>query len=84
MRYVGDITSTDTYKIGLYTWNGKYIVKVEAGLYEQTYKISELDFFGDESDIRKIFTDETFLKTVFARFQQMHNDFQAVVQASCL
>lgn len=76
MRYVDDIASTEHYKIALYTWNGKYIVKVEAGLYEQIYKLSELDFLGDEADVRKIFTDERFLKTIFQRFQQMHNDFE--------
>lgn len=80
MRYVGDIANTKSYKIGLYTWNGKYIVKVEAGLYEQTYKVSEMDFLGDENDIHKLFTDETFLKTVFARFHQMHADFQEVIE----
>ncbi|MFN8347205.1 MAG: hypothetical protein U0X91_19540 [Spirosomataceae bacterium] len=80
MRYVGDIANTQTYKIGLYTWNGKYIVKVEAGLYEQIYKVSEMDFLGGEDDIRKLFTDESFLKTVFARFNQMHADFQEVIE----
>lgn len=80
MRYVGDIISTDTYKIGLYTWNGKHIVKVEAGMYEQIYKISEMDFLGSESDIRAMFKDEKFLKTVFARFAQMHSDFGEVME----
>jgi hypothetical protein len=80
MRYVGDITSTDNYKIVLYTWNSKYIVKVEVGLYEQTYKVSEMDFLGDEADIRKLFSDEIFLKTIFARFQEMHLDFQDAIE----
>jgi hypothetical protein len=80
MRYVGDITSTDNYKIALYTWNSKYIVKVEAGLYEQTYKVNEMDFLGDEADIRKLFSDEIFLKTIFARFQEMHLDFQDAIE----
>ncbi|MCP1381557.1 hypothetical protein [Runella salmonicolor] len=80
MRYVGDISSTDHYKIALYTWNGKYIVKVEAGLYEQTYKVSEMDFLGDEADIHKLFSDEAFLKTIFARFNQMHTDFQEAIE----
>ncbi len=80
MRYVGDISSTDNYKIALYIWNGKYIVKVEAGLYEQTYKVSEMDFLGDEADIRKLFSDEAFLKTIFERFNQMHADFQEAIE----
>ena len=47
MRYVGDIATTDSYKISLYTWNEKYIVKIEAGPYEQMYKVNQLDFLGD-------------------------------------
>ncbi|MCU0340686.1 MAG: hypothetical protein MUE30_12445 [Spirosomaceae bacterium] len=80
MRYVGDIKSTDAYKIGLYTWNGKHIVKVEAGMYEQIYKISEMDFLGGEAEIHAMFKDEKFLKTVFARFEQMHSDFGEVLE----
>jgi len=79
MRYVGDIATTDTYKILLYTWNEKYIVKIEAGPYEQIYKVNQLDFLGDEAALRAIFSDETFLKSVFSRFQQMHSDFDEVL-----
>jgi len=84
MRYVGDISSTDHYKIALYTWNGKYIVKVETGLYEQIYKVSEMDFLGDEADIRRVFADEDFLKTIFARFNQMNADFQQTMEKNGL
>ncbi len=84
MRYVGDITSTDHYKIGLYTWNGKYIVKVETSLYEQIYKVSDMDFLGDEADIRRLFSDEDFLKTIFARFGRMHADFQEMMEKNGL
>ncbi|MBB3837034.1 hypothetical protein FHS57_001028 [Runella defluvii] len=79
MRYVGDIATTDSYKISLYTWNEKYIVKIEAGPYEQMYKVNQLDFWGDEAALREIFADEVFLKSVFARFQQMHSDFNDVL-----
>lgn len=79
MRYVGDIATTDSYKISLYTWNEKYIVKIEAGPYEQMYKVNQLDFLGDEAALREVFTDEAFLKSVFARFQQMHSDFNDVL-----
>ena len=81
MRYVKDIPS-DFFKIGLYVWNGKYIVKVEAGLYEQTYKVSEMDFVGDEGDVEKLFADETFLRTIAARFLQMDTDFREAMERS--
>jgi hypothetical protein len=79
MRYVGDIATTETYKILLYTWNEKYIVKIEAGPYEQLYKVNQLDFLGDETAIREVFADDVFLKSIFARFQQMHADFGEVL-----
>ena len=78
MRYISDIPN-DFFKISLYTWSGKYIVKIEAGPYEQTYKVSELDFGGTEEDIRAAFANEAFLKTIADRFQQMHADFQAIL-----
>lgn len=79
MRYVGDIATTNAYKIALYTWNEKYIVKVEAGLYEQIYKVSEMDFLGGETEIRALFADDVFLKNILERFRQMHADFQEVL-----
>jgi hypothetical protein len=78
MRYIGDIPNS-AFKMGLYAWNGKYIVKIEAGLYEQTYKVSELDFVGNENDVRALMTNETFLKQVADRFRAMHDDFQTLL-----
>jgi hypothetical protein len=73
MRYIGEIAN-EPFKIGLYAWNGKFIVKVETTHYEQIYKISEMDFLGNENDIYKLFGDETFLKTIVERFRAMHHD----------
>jgi hypothetical protein len=74
MRFVQDIPHSQ-FRIGLYAWNSKYIVKIEAGPYEQTYKISEMDL--TESDDVSTMLDDTFLATVAQRFQQMDADWQA-------
>jgi len=74
MRFVQDIPHT-RFRIGLYAWNGKYIVKIEAGPYEQTYKISDMDLSNPESVPTML--DELFLDRVAQRFQDMDTDWQA-------
>jgi hypothetical protein len=73
MRFVHDIPHPQ-FRIGLYAWNGKYIVKIEAGPYEQTYKVSEMDVSGSDDVITML--DDTFLANVAARFQAMDTDWQ--------
>lgn len=69
MRVVAEIPG-EAFKITIYSWNGKYLVKFERGPYEQTYKVSEMDLTGDE-DIKKLIEDETFLASVTQRFGEM-------------
>lgn len=74
MRFVQDIPHAQ-FRIGLYAWNGKYIVKIEAGPYEQTYKVSEMDLLNPEAVPTML--DEAFLTQVARRFQDMDTDWQA-------
>ncbi len=73
MRFVHDIPHPQ-FRIGLYAWNGKYIVKIEAGPYEQTYKVSEMDITG--ADSVQAMLDEPFLAGVARRFGEMDADWQ--------
>jgi len=73
MRYIKDIVHP-AYKISVYHWNGKYIIKIEAGgVYEQIYKIDETEVLSVE-DLDKI-ADSVFIQKVTDRFKDMHNDF---------
>ncbi|GAA4432674.1 hypothetical protein GCM10023091_05140 [Ravibacter arvi] len=73
MRYLRDIPNT-AYKISLYQWNGKYILKFEAGgMYEQIYKLDETEVVTD-TEIDAI-VDEILLAQISERFQLMHRDF---------
>jgi hypothetical protein len=72
MRYIKDIPNQD-FKIGVYQWNNKYIVKIEAGLYEQTYKIEEYEV-QDLSEL-EICIDAVFLESVKSKFNSMQADF---------
>jgi hypothetical protein len=73
MRYIHDIPNPQ-YKISLFQWNGKYIIKFEAGgLYEQTYKLDQTEV-GEPEELNQIM-DEDFLAKVTERFAAMHADF---------
>ncbi|QJW90050.1 hypothetical protein HNV11_12035 [Spirosoma taeanense] len=74
MRFVQDIPHPQ-FRIGLYAWNGKYIVKIEAGPYEQTYKISEMDLTS-AGDVPAML-DDAFLARVAQRFADMDTDWTA-------
>ncbi len=72
MRVIADIPHPDC-KITLFSWNAKYIIKLERGMLEQTYKVSELDLTGEE-DVRKLL-DDPFLADVVRRFGEMEVSF---------
>ena len=51
MRTLGEIMHPAC-KISLFSWNGKYLVKFEQGLCEQTYKFEHLEI--DEPRLREL------------------------------
>lgn len=79
MRVVADIPHPAV-KITVFAWNGKYLLKLERGPYEQTYKISEMEVAGDEA--MKHLLDETFIAEALALFQQMHGNLMAALERS--
>lgn len=70
MRTVAEIPHSD-FKITVFAWNNKYIIKLEKGNYEQTYKVSEMETSGD-ADILKIINDESFILNAKERFKGMN------------
>ncbi len=70
MRTVSEIPHSD-FKITVFAWNNKYIIKLEKGNYEQTYKVSEMEINGDD-DILKIVNDEIFINEAKERFKNMN------------
>lgn len=61
------------YKIQIFNYNSKYIVKIELDQYEQIFKINEIDVFGLE-DVQNMITDE-LLDNAFDRFLTMREDW---------
>lgn len=68
MRVVEEIKHPEC-KITIFNWNNKYLIKIEAGPFEQTFKINEYDLTS-ESDLKKIL-DEDFIQQAVARFADM-------------
>ena len=64
-------------KATFFSWNDKYIIKLESGPLEQTYKISTMEIM--EADLEKLL-DEAFLEGVKERFatmgQSLHNTLE--------
>lgn len=68
MRVVGEIPHPEC-KITIFHWNNRYLLKLESGLLEQTFKIEEYDLSSDE-DLTKI-ANERFIKKAMDRFHEM-------------
>lgn len=68
MRVIGEIPHPDC-KITLYHWNNRYIVKLEQGPLEQTFKVQEFDLSSEE-DIKLIVSEE-FIQAALQRFELM-------------
>jgi hypothetical protein len=76
MRHVADIPHPAV-KITLLAWNGKFLLKLEQGNLEQTYKVAELDLLtGTDAEVRELL-DEEFINATIARFHDMREDLQA-------
>jgi len=59
-------------KISIFSWNERYIVKVEAGLFEQAYKFRQADF-PDLESLRRFF-DNSFMEDILQTFHKMSKD----------
>ena len=72
MRIISEIPHP-LFKITIFSWNLKYIIKIELEQYEQVYKIKEESVTGAE-DVKKML-DEEFLESVMHRFKDMSRSF---------
>ena len=68
MRIVDEIAHPAC-KITIFSWNMKYLIKLERGLIEQTFKVPELEVTGDD-DIKELLQGD-FLQEAIDRFGEM-------------
>lgn len=73
MRVVADIPH-ERYKIQIFSYNAKYMVKIELGQFEQTFKISETDVHGLE-EVKAMVTQQ-LLSNSIGRFVSMRADWE--------
>ena len=66
-------------KITIFSMNQKFLIKLEKGVYEQTYKVSEIDVPDGVNGVFKIL-DEEFMQTAAQRFEAMRSHFHAAFQ----
>ena len=78
MRVISENTK-ENLKITLFSWNEKYILKFEQGLLEQTYKISQLDVYG-EQEVLEILDNQDFITKINDNFEKMRVDWQVLFQ----
>jgi hypothetical protein len=72
MRVIAEIPHSHL-KITIFDWNEKYVIKLEIGQFEQSFKISHLDVDGLDG-VKALLSDE-FLESSMHRFLSMREDF---------
>jgi len=73
MRVIAELPHPEC-KITIFSMNQKFIIKLEKGVFEQVYKISEMDVSDGVNGVFRIL-DEHFMKNASERFSQMRSDF---------
>ncbi len=74
MRIIAELPHPE-FKISILNMNQKFIVKIEQGTLEQSYKIAEMDLTDGVNSVFELL-DEAFLKTVSSRFAEMRKDYK--------
>jgi hypothetical protein len=74
MRIIAELPHPE-FKISILNMNQKFIVKIEKGSLEQTFKIPEMDLTDGVNSVFELL-DEVFLNTVAARFTEMLKDYK--------
>jgi hypothetical protein len=68
MRVIRE-TTLQSCRITFFSWNNRYIIKLEQGLFEQTFKIDQFDITNEEELISLI--DAEFVQQAINRFSEM-------------
>ena len=79
MRVIKDFTEGPV-KISIFHWNNKYLIKLEAGPLEQTFKLNEFDLESEDQVLKLI--DKDFINTCIKRFDDMYGQLRASLERS--
>ena len=78
MRVIGEIPNTDC-KITLFHWNNRYLIKLEKGYLEQTFKIDQFEL-ASEKDLLTLVNDD-FVQRALERFDSMERSLSEGLQS---
>lgn len=73
MRVIAEIPHAD-FKVTILAMNQKFIIKIEKGNLEQTYKIPDMDLTDGVNSVFELL-DDAFYQTVNTRFAEMRKDW---------
>lgn len=73
MRVIREFHQGDI-RISIFNWNNKYLVKLERGRMEQTFKVPEYDIAGEDKLVELI--GQEFIGKCLIRFNQMEEDWK--------
>lgn len=77
VRVVSEILHPEC-KITIFHWNNRYLIKLEKGHLEQTYKVQEYDV-SSEAEVRSMLTED-FIGQALKTFEEMHLNLQQAIQ----
>jgi hypothetical protein len=77
MRVVREVPHSAC-KITIFAWNNRYLIKLEQGLFEQTFKLNEFDLTNEDELLRIV--DSQFVQESLLRFQQMYTSLNEARQ----
>ena len=78
MRVISEIPH-ERYKIQIFNYNAKYLVKVELGQFEQIFKIAETEVSGLQ-EVEAMVTEQ-LLTNCLTRFISMRSDWENAFQS---
>lgn len=77
MRVISEIPH-ERYKIQIFNYNAKYLIKVELGQFEQIFKIGETEVSG-LAEVEAMVTEQ-LLSNCLTRFLSMRTDWESAFQ----
>jgi hypothetical protein len=78
MRVIGEIPNSAC-KITLFHWNNRYLVKLEKGYLEQTFKIDQFEL-ASEKDLTTL-VNTSFIQQAVDRFDAMEQSLSEALQS---
>jgi hypothetical protein len=77
MRIIGEIPHSQC-KITLFQWNNRYLIKLEKGHLEQTFKVDQFEL-ASEKELHRL-VDEGFIQKALNRFTDMEQSIAGALE----